>query len=550
MPKPTPCVMIGWDGATFDLLRPWVEQGLLPNLAKVLAQGSARRLRSIIPPISPAAWASIMTGMNPGKHGIMDFQEFNPSDYVSQQPNLINSTHLAGTTILDIMSERGLRVCSLQIPMTYPAWPVNGLLLAGVPNPDDSIGYTYPSDRDFGPLRPSKMRRQMTYAEVLENCTFHIKKLTDIFLEVVSEKYDYYTIYYRECDDFHHLYWRLLDEKCAGFDARDRKEMGNPILTIYKLLDVELGRLMAGLPDANFFLISDHGGTAIGRRRLFLNSWLAEKGYFQLNRTLRGTFQQAARRVFKLLKPFVPKEVRKKIVNEKPQLMRKLARVNNSTDAIAWEGTKAFAIHLNFPTMGIQLNVKGREKTGIVEPGAEYEQVRDELIAQLKTIADPSTGQLVVKEIYRREELFSGPYLDKIPDILMLLETSVLARTELSPSIWGETTISDLQELSGDHDLYGIFAATGPDVSAKGFIGEAHLLDVAPTMLASLGEAIPANMDGRVMDDIFNDKFLRAHPPTIDQGREVVAKAGEKVYSAEEEAAVRERLESLGYLEG
>src|SRR5208282_804293 len=218
MSRSAPCVMIGWDGATFDLLKPWVEQGLLPNLAKMLANGSSRRLRSIIPPISPAAWTSIMTGMNPAKHGILDFQEFNPSDYVSQQPNIINSTHFAGSTILDILSERGLRVCSLQIPMTYPAWPVNGLLLAGIPNPDDSIGHAYPADRDFGPLRPSKMRRQMAYPEILDNCTFHMRKLTDIFLEVLPEKYDLYCVYYRESDDFHHMYWRLLNEQCAGFD--------------------------------------------------------------------------------------------------------------------------------------------------------------------------------------------------------------------------------------------------------------------------------------------------------------------------------------------
>jgi predicted AlkP superfamily phosphohydrolase/phosphomutase len=550
MSKPAPCVLIGWDGATFDLLKPWVAQGLLPNLAKMLEQGSARPLRSIIPPISPAAWASIMTGMNPGKHGILDFQEFNPSDYVSQQPNIINSTHFAGSTILDVMGERGLRVCSLQIPMTYPVWPVNGLLLAGVPNPDDSIGYAYPAGRDFGPLRPSKMRRQMTYAELLENCTFHIRKLTDIFLQVLPENYDFHCIYYRECDDFHHLYWRLLDEKCAGFDPRDREEKGNPILTIYKLLDAELGRLMAGLPDANFFLISDHGGTAIGRHRLFLNAWLAEKGYLRLNRSLRGSVQQAIHRVLRLVKPFIPREFKKKIQNEKPQLLRTLARVKNSTDAIAWQETRAFAVHLNFPTMGVQLNVRGREQNGAVEPGSQYDQVRHELIAALKTIVDPVTGRPVVKEIYRREELFSGPYLDRIPDILMLLDTSVLARTELNPSIWGETPESDLRDLSGDHDLNGIFAASGPDVCAKGFLAEAQLLDVAPTMLASVGESIPANMDGRAMEDIFQDSFLRTHPLVYDKAREVVARSGDNVYSAEEEAAVRERLESLGYLDG
>jgi predicted AlkP superfamily phosphohydrolase/phosphomutase len=549
MPSPAPCVLIGWDGATFDLLKPWVAQGLLPNLAKMLDGGSARRLRSIIPPISPAAWASIMTGMNPGKHGILDFQEFNPSDYVSQQPNIVNSTHLAGTTILDVLGERGLRVCSLQIPMTYPVWPVNGLLLAGVPNPDDSIAYSYPADRDFGPLRPSKMRRQMSYPELLENCSFHIRKLTDIFLQVAAENYDLYCIYYRECDDFHHLFWRLLDENLAGFDPGDREEKGNPILTIYKLLDEELGRLTKGLPNANFFLISDHGGTAIGRRRLFLNTWLEQTGFLRQKRTFRGTLQRAAHRTLRLLKPFVPRELKKKIQNEKPQLVRSLARVKNSTDAIDWQATRAFAVHLNFPAMGVQLNVRSREQNGSVEPGAQYEQIRNELIAELRKIADPVSNQPVVKEIYRREELYSGPYVDRIPDVLLLLDTSVLARTELEPRVWGETPVSDLRDLSGDHDLYGIFAAAGPDICSKGFLEDAHLLDVAPTMLASLGESIPANMDGRAMEDIFQESFLVAHPLVQDKAREVVVKTGENVYSPEEEAAVRERLESLGYLD-
>jgi len=550
MSKPSPCVLIGWDGATFDLLKPWVEQGLLPNLAKMMGTGTARNLRSIIPPISPAAWASIMTGMNPGKHGIMDFQEFDPSDYVPRRPKFINSTHMAGTTILDILGERGLRVCSLQIPTTYPTWPVNGLLLAGIPNPDDSVGYTYPPDRNFGPLRPSKMQRRMNHAELLENCTFHIRKLTDIFLQVVPENFDFYCIYYRESDDAHHHFWRLLDETMPGFDARDRQEMGNPILTIYKLLDAELGRIMAGMPDANFFLISDHGGTAMGRRALFLNTWLENEGYLRPSHSLRGEAQKMLHRILRGVKPLVPAHLVRKIKNERAQVARTIARISNSTDSIAWDKTRAFAIRLNFPTMAVQLNVKGREPSGVVQPGDEYERLRNELIEKLKLIRDPASGRTIVQEIYRREEVFSGPNMHRMPDIVMVLDTAVVGRTEPSASAWGDVPETQFREISGDHDLNGIFVAAGPDIQARGFLDQAHLLDVAPTLVASLAQPVPGNMDGRVLHDIFDEDFLRSSPPVYENARELVAKGGEDVYSAEEEAAVRERLESLGYLEG
>jgi predicted AlkP superfamily phosphohydrolase/phosphomutase len=548
MSRTAPCVLIGWDGATFDLLLPWVQEGRLPNLRALMGRGTARRLRSVIPPISPAAWVSILSGMNPGKHGILDFKEFNASDYVSTQPALVNSTHFSGTTILDVLSERGKRVCGLQLPMTYPVWPVNGLLLAGIPNPDDTQAYTYPPGRDFGLLRPAGLRRRVSYTELLENCTFHIRKLTDIFCQVVKEDYDWYGVYYRESDDFHHHYWRLLNENYAGYDREEAVQMGNPILTIYQLLDKELGRLVEAQPDANFFLISDHGGTAIGRRRFYINCWLAQHGFLELNRSLHGVFQRVASRAGSMLKPWLPRQLLLNLQNEKPTLARAAIRLRNSTGAISWEATRAFAVHLNFPTAGIQVNVRGRERHGCVQPGAEYEQVRGELICKIKSTTDPVTGLPIVKEVFRREDLCSGPYLDRIPDILVHFDTSILTRTELAPQIWGETPESDLRQLSGDHDLNGILAAAGPDVDPAGFLSDATILDVAPTMLCAMRQPVPENMDGRVLEDIFRPAFLLAHPPAYNRGREIVARAGENVYSADEEAVVRERLQSLGYL--
>jgi predicted AlkP superfamily phosphohydrolase/phosphomutase len=153
-----------------------------------------------------------------------------------------------------------------------------------------------------------------------------------------------------------------------------------------------------------------------------------------------------------------------------------------------------------------------------------------------------------VKEVYRREELFTGPYLGRIPDLLIHFDTSVLVRTELASAVWGESPVSDLKELSGDHDLNGMFVAAGPDIRGGGLLANSSLLDVAPTMLCALGQSIPENMDGRVLEDIFAPSFLLAYPPRRDRSRKMVERTGENVFSIEEDAAVRERLQALGYL--
>lgn len=547
MAQTRPCVLIGWDGATFDLLSPWAEQGLLPNLASMLSKGTARQLNSIIPPVTPAAWVSILTGMNPGKHGILDFNAFSASDY-SQTQKLINSTHFSGTTILDLLSERGLRVCSLQLPLTYPVWPVNGLMLGGIPNPDDSLSYAYPPDRDFGALRPSKMRPQMPYYELFENHSFHIQKLTDIFSEESQKEYDLFCIYFRECDDFHHIYWRFLDANCPGYDASEAKELGNPIKSIYMALDAALGRILSARPDANFFLISDHGGTAMGRRRLYLNVWLSDHGYIKIKRNFRMTLSQLGYRCLRVVKPWV-NWYRGQKLKEKLGLAQVAARMAHGVDGIEWASSRAFAVLSCACTVGVQVNMRGREAQGIVEPGREYERLRDELIEKLRAIEDPATGKRVVTKVERREKIFSGPYLERIPDLVLSLAPDVIARTELGSKAWGYTRPTDFRDISGEHDMNGIFAATGPDIRPGGFLSPATLLDVAPTLLHTMGQPIPRNMDGRVLEDIFKRDFQVSHAPVASDPREFATRQGESVYSEDEEKAIRARLQGLGYLE-
>jgi predicted AlkP superfamily phosphohydrolase/phosphomutase len=172
----------------------------------------------------------------------------------------------------------------------------------------------------------------------------------------------------------------------------------------------------------------------------------------------------------------------------------------------------------------------------------------DQLIARLKSTTDPMTGKGVVLSAWRKDELFSGPRLDRIPDILLMLDESVVMRTEPGSDVWGETPESDLRDISGDHDMDGIFAACGPGVGAFGSLERGDLLDIAPTLLCALGQPIPENMDGKAMTDVFVSDFRATHEPVFGEARPVMVAAGENVYSDAEEDAIRKRLQDLGYL--
>src|ERR1051325_8760378 len=116
--------MIGWDGATFDLIHPWVKDGKLPNIARPMERGVHGPLRSTIPPWTFPAWTSFMTGKNPGKHGVYDFLRPRQGSYDLE---FVNGSHRRARTFWQILSEAGRKVVSISVPCTFPPEPVNGI---------------------------------------------------------------------------------------------------------------------------------------------------------------------------------------------------------------------------------------------------------------------------------------------------------------------------------------------------------------------------------------------------------------------------------------
>src|SRR5262245_39683574 len=148
-------LLIGLDGATFDVLDPLMAEGRMPHLAALIAGGTRGILQSTKPPITPAAWTTFMTGKGPGRHGVIDFLRY---DHTTGKLSFNNYIEIHGRTIWELLSDRGYRVGSINLPMTYPPREVNGFMISGFATPSIDLDFTYPRD-----LKSEILRRYPDY---------------------------------------------------------------------------------------------------------------------------------------------------------------------------------------------------------------------------------------------------------------------------------------------------------------------------------------------------------------------------------------------------
>jgi predicted AlkP superfamily phosphohydrolase/phosphomutase len=194
----------------------------------------------------------------------------------------------------------------------------------------------------------------------------------------------------------------------------------------------------------------------------------------------------------------------------------------------------------------IFVNTQGREPQGFVAPGEEYQRVRASIVERLRALKDPADGAPLVDEIYLKEDIYSGPYLEDAPDIVFFprnLETIAFGDFEF-PS---NKLVEPAYAISGHHRMNGVLFMRGPGVRPGLELGDASIIDMAPTILYNLGLPVPDDMDGQVLQAAYAAEVFERRPVTFSQG-EGGEKSGEPDYSEEDQAEIEERLRGLGYL--
>lgn len=441
-PRTGRVAVIGLDGVGLPLVQELTGRGLMPNLARLVAGGTLAPMRSSIPTISSVSWTGFTTGKNPGKHGIYGFTDMKPGTLTLFFPNFGS---VRGDTLWDVAGRAGKRAIVMNIPGTYPARPLHGLLVSGfvavnlerAVHPPDLLprlreaGYKIDVDYMNADQRPEAFfadtravleARRRVYVDLLR------REPWDLFIGVITE-----------CDRLHHYFWsQYVDPAAPHHEA---------FLDVYRHLDDVLGELVAALPaDVPLFVVADHGHTLI-HREFYPNAWLRAEGL------LRFTAE----------KPKGPADLD--------------------------PASKVFVLDPG----RVYVHRAGRFPLGTVgEREAEdlLGRVREGLLALRDDSPGAPAGGRPVPRVYARDELYHGPALDAAPDLVVHFNDGYDPKGALS-----KTDVFGRSVLTGMHTYAdSLFFLNRPGVPTDGL----DIVDLAPTILALLGVDPPGDMDGRV----------------------------------------------------
>jgi predicted AlkP superfamily phosphohydrolase/phosphomutase len=537
----TPRILaIGLDAATMDLIEPWAEAGHLPTLARLMAEGSSARLLSTPNMHSASAWTSILTGLNPGRHGLFVFSD---RDFATGKQVFFKGGDRTGELISSHLSRQGLTSGFLNVPMTYPAACEPGcFMVSGLDAPTlnqrafcpaelrGELFARFPNYR-FAPDGLGELMKARRVDEAIGKWMELIETQTAAAEYLLAAKpVDFFMTVYTASDWAGHNLWNQSESSAAS----------NPLLEVYRALDGAIARLLAHSNEATqVYVISDHGMGRHTGASYRLAEWLEEKGYMarrgssRTRRAVIGAGRKAARGLLPLS---VRERVKAGMGQERVEKLQ-TAEKDSFYSSIDWEGTLAYTEpgrHV------ININLEGRNPTGGVSP-SEYEEACSRIIDDLGEWTDVE-GNRVVDRVVRRDEVYSGPFTERASDLYVYWNRSAQAGEPpdevRARGFWW----------NGDHRPEGILICKGPGIRSNARMAFLpSVCDLVPTMMYAAGLPVPGNLDGRVIEAAFTDEFVAAHLIRVESSV-ATSDATRPELSADEQQLVEEKLRGLGYL--
>jgi predicted AlkP superfamily phosphohydrolase/phosphomutase len=613
-------VIIGFDGMDPELANRFMDEGLLPNMAGMRESGTFRRLRTTCPPISPVAWSTFQTGVNPGKHNIYDFLARDTSNYlpflssaqISEPKRRLKIGKYSlplgkpeikglrrGTPFWHILGKAGVFASIVRVPVTFPPEKFPGVLLSGMCVPDlkgsqgtfcfcttqtdggkfREGGLRIPVQRHGsgfhsyipGPEDPlgrgDELRAKFTIKPELEKAQAHIEVDNESFILKVGEYSDWTPVKFKAGLGFSahgicRFYLKEISPEVEVYVTPVNIDPGRPDLPISHpaTYSIYLAKLLGpyatlGLAEDTWALNEEVLDDKAFLAQCYNNHDEREQMFFDaLDKTSQGlcacvfdTTDRVQHMFWRYLQEdhpaakHVPQEKRPRVIQELYQRMdgllgRVIKQIDNETlllvisdhgfksfercvnlnawlhqngylalksgktesgdwfDDVDWSTTRAYTMGLN----GLYLNLKGREREGIVAAGEESEALKEELRNKLNGLVDPASGKVGITGMFDCDGVYAGPYVDNAPDLIVGYGEGFRASWDsVMGKVTGRIFEDNLKAWSGDHCVDPRLVPGVLFSNHKITVEKPAIVDVAPTVLKLFGLSLPGYFDGK-----------------------------------------------------
>jgi len=527
-------LVIGIDGATWDVLDDYLLRNYMPNLYKIKTKGYFGVLRSTDPPITPAAWTSCITGCQPYTHGVLGFKDYS---FNNDCLSISSASSCCVPTMWQELSKQGYRIASINVPWTYPCSRANGFIVAGYGVPGIKVPFTYPEHFK------TELLQQIPDYDVLakwekfndigsEKFDANISRVERCFQQRLEtariicskQEFDIMMVQFQDIDMIQHHMWPCVDRNTRNNYpfVRDR------LFHMFEKLDESIGSLL-DLAESNglvVIVVSDHGfGRMLGsiKPNMLLHKW----NYLNYKSPIRRMYRRIQRNLCSLSKKRTPMPIELK-------------------SPVDWKNTKAMVLYAAM-NGHVYLNVKGRNLNGCVMPGREYNEIIKDLKRKFLQVTHPETGDPIFSKVSTPSEFYTIENVneERLGDLILVPRQGYIVHQ----STTRKGNYIDLQpddSLSGCHYSDGIFIFFGYNIK-NDQNKRAHIVDIAPTIYAVMGARIPTYLDGKVLKDVFVENLkIQYETP---KKSEFSKKSDRYGLSEKEQKLVAKRLSDLGYLD-
>jgi predicted AlkP superfamily phosphohydrolase/phosphomutase len=466
----TRVIVYGIDGVSPDLLfEKWQDD--LPNIKKLMQEGCYARLNSTIPPVTIIAWSAFASGKDASEIGAFSYTY---QDRKTGKNKLISSDNVKADRIWDILGKHNKKSIVLNVPLTYPAKPINGIMVSDFLTPSIESDCTFPAEIKE---RIKKLGSTEYFFDVAgvashkgldaEELIKRTYQMTDMQLSLLkdmikNERWDFLMQVFIGTDRLQHMLWRHFDSTHREFikDSKFKDELKN----YYKYLDKHLGEILSMIDDDTVVIVSSDHGMIKQEGKININNWLMEKGYLSLT-------------------PEFSEEIKKKITRQ-------------NFEGIDMENTIAYGSGASHARIFFNKEKIKKEKL-------DYDDVREKMIKELMKITDDK-GKKIKTEIFKAEDIYAFPDAEGCPDLTVYFDE---LRWASNPDFGMKGLYSWESAVGADnavHSKQGSFLIAGPGIAKKGYISEISIYQATPTILKIMGVKIPKGIKHKAMD-VFDD---------------------------------------------